>query len=81
MLCDGSDSCLSCSKLYLIYYNNIMEQFSKSELEEALISLQSTLSKCEKVIQNLPTHTLTIRRIKALKIAILLINEKLISYK
>jgi len=54
-----------------------MEQFSKQELEEAKFSLQSTLSKCEKVIKKLPTHTLTIRRIQALKIAIILINEKL----
>jgi len=54
-----------------------MEQFSKQGLEEARFSLQSTLNKCEKVIQKLPSHTLTIRRIKALKLAIALIDEKL----
>jgi len=54
-----------------------MESFSEQELKEASESLQSTLNKCEKVIQKLPSHTLTIKRIKALKIAIALINEKL----
>ena len=55
-----------------------MEQFSQNDLKEALKSLQSTLNKCEKVNQKLPSHTLTIRRIKALKLAINLINEKII---
>ena len=54
-----------------------MEQFTKQELYEARHSLQSTLKKCEKVIEKMPAHTLTIRRVKALKLAIQLIDEKL----
>ena len=51
--------------------------YSKQELEISIKSLQSTLNKCEKVLEKIPNHTLTINRVKALKIAIELINEEL----
>ena len=54
-----------------------MEQYSKTDLQESIKSLQSTLNKCEKVLEKMPNHTLTIRRVKALKIAIELMTEKL----
>jgi|GEM_PF-3936674 len=50
---------------------------SKQELEISIKSLQSTLNKCEKVLEKMPGHTLTVRRVKALKIAIDLMKEKL----
>ena len=56
-------------------------KYSKEELTEAIRALDSTLSKCEKAQEKLrvgtPQHTLTKRRIAALKIAIDLIGEKL----
>lgn len=55
--------------------------YTKEELTEALRALSSTLSKCEKAQEKLregtSQHTLTKRRIAALKIAIDLMNEKL----
>ena len=58
-----------------------MKKYSKNNLQEGIKSLQSTLNKCEKVILKLKegtsSHTLTARRIDALKIAIDLMNEKL----
>lgn len=58
-----------------------MDTFSKEELEEALRSIASTISKCEKVQPKLKPgtsqHTLLIRRIKALNIAIALIKREL----
>jgi hypothetical protein len=58
-----------------------MEQYTTVDLQESINALKSTLSKCEKVLLKLkdgaPQHTLTIRRIKALRIAVLLMEEKL----
>lgn len=55
--------------------------FIKEELEEALRSLDSTLSKCEKVLPKLkvgsPQHTLLVRRIKALQISLALIRQEM----
>ncbi len=57
------------------------EMSSEHDLSEALRSIESTLSKCEKALLNLregtPQHTLTTRRIEAFKIAVELIKEKL----
>lgn len=54
--------------------------YTKEELAEAARALGSTLGKCEKAWEKLregtPQHTLTKRRIAALKIAIDLISEK-----
>jgi hypothetical protein len=51
------------------------------DLSEALRSIESTLSKCEKALLKLregtPQHTLTTRRIEAFKIAVELIKEKM----
>ncbi len=58
-----------------------MEVFTKEELEEALRAIASTIGKCEKVEpklrQGTAQHTLLIRRIKALRIASLLIIREL----
>ncbi len=58
-----------------------MEDFTKDELEEALRAIVSTISKCEKVQpklkQGTAQHTLLIRRIKALRIAVTLIAKEL----
>ncbi len=58
-----------------------MEDFTKDELEEALRAIASTISKCEKVLpklkQGTAQHTLLIRRIKALRIAVTLIAKEL----
>ena len=55
-----------------------MERFTKEELEEAVRSISSTISKCEKVEpklkQGTSQHTLLIRRIKAFNIALELIK-------
>jgi len=55
--------------------------FTKEELEAALRSITSTISKCEKVLPKLKEgtsqHTLLIRRIKALTIASTLIQQAL----
>ena len=55
--------------------------FTGGELDEALTSLQSTLSKCEKSFvklkQGTAQYTLMERRIKSFRIAISLIEEKL----
>lgn len=58
-----------------------MSTYTKDELIEAKISLNSTLSKCEKAILKLKVHssqhTLMIRRIEALRIAVTLIEAKI----
>ena len=58
-----------------------MNNFTKEELEEALRAISSTISKCEKVQPKLKpgasSHTLLIRRIKALNIASALIKKEL----
>lgn len=54
---------------------------SQEELQEALRAIQSTIRKCEKVLPKLQVgksqHTLTVRRIQALQIAVSLINREL----
>lgn len=56
-------------------------EYTKEELEEASRALKSTLGKCEKAQEKLregtSQHTLTKRRIAALKIAVDLIGEKM----
>lgn len=58
-----------------------MDKFTKEELQEALRAIDSTINKCEKVQPKLkegtPQHTLLIRRIKALRIAVALIEKEL----
>ncbi|MCL2003671.1 MAG: hypothetical protein FWG72_06680 [Oscillospiraceae bacterium] len=58
-----------------------MENYAKADLEEALKSISSTVSKCEKAFEKLkagtPQHTLTQRRIKAFHIAAYLITKEL----
>jgi len=58
-----------------------MPSFTKEELIEARNSLDSTLSKCEKAIlklkENSSQHTLMVRRIRALHIAVKLIAGEL----
>ena len=58
-----------------------MRDYSKADLEEALRSISSTISKCEKAQMKLregtPQHTLTERRIKAFHIAADLITREL----
>ena len=53
----------------------------QDDLSEALRSIESTLSKCEKALTKLregtSQHTLTARRIDAFRIAVTLIKEKL----
>ncbi|MAN77512.1 hypothetical protein OF122_08670 [Pelagibacterium flavum] len=58
-----------------------MDNPSQSELIEALRALDSTIAKCKKALPKLKTgtasHTLLIRRIKALEIATALIRREL----
>lgn len=58
-----------------------MEEFTKEELQEALRAIDSTIRKCEKVQPKLKegtsSHTLLVRRIKALQISSALIKQKL----
>lgn len=58
-----------------------MDNYTKEELEEALRAIASTINKCEKVLpklkQGTSQHTLLIRRIKALHIALTLITKEL----
>ena len=58
-----------------------MEEFTKEELQEALRAIDSTIRKCEKVQPKLKegtsSHTLLIRRIKALQISSALIKREL----
>ena len=58
-----------------------MESYTKEKLEEALKSITSTLSKCEKVQKKLAEGTLQwtllIRRIKSFEISIELIKIEL----
>lgn len=61
--------------------NNNTEMYSQEELQEALRAIRSTISKCEEVLPKLnegkSQHTLTVRRIKALQIAVSLITREL----
>jgi len=58
-----------------------MDSFTKEDLTEALRAIDSTISKCEKVLPKLKpgtsSHTLLERRIKALHIAETLIKREL----
>lgn len=59
-----------------------MKTYTKEELEEALRSNRSTISKCEKALpklkENSAQQTLLIRRIKALHISVELIERELL---
>jgi len=58
-----------------------MNDYSKTDLEEALRAIYSTISKCEKaqikLREGMPQCTLTERRVKALRIAVELIEREL----
>ena len=58
-----------------------MQEYTREELTEALRAIESTIMKCEKVQPKLregtSSHTLLVRRIKALKIAAELITREL----
>lgn len=58
-----------------------MEEFTKEELQEALRAIDSTIRKCEKVQPKLKegsaSHTLLVRRIKALQISSKLIKQEM----
>lgn len=58
-----------------------MPDYTKEELKEALRAINSTVSKCEKILpklkQGTSQHTLLVRRIKALQIAQSLITKEL----
>ena len=58
-----------------------MNEYTKTDLEEALFAINSTISKCEKaqlkLCEGTPQHTLTERRIKAFRIAVELITKEL----
>jgi hypothetical protein len=55
--------------------------YSKDDLEEAKFAINSLISKCEKSFQKIaaksPQKTLLLRRIKALKISAVLIDNEL----
>lgn len=61
--------------------DDVVHWYEQKELQEALRSIQSTIGKCEKVLPKLregtSQHTLTIRRVKALQIAVTLITREL----
>jgi len=58
-----------------------MHEYTREELAEALRAIESTIMKCEKALPKLregtSSHTLLVRRIKALKIASELIAREL----
>ncbi|MDR1245436.1 MAG: hypothetical protein LBK57_00195 [Clostridiales Family XIII bacterium] len=58
-----------------------MAAYTNEELAEALRAIESTIAKCEKTLPKLregsPQQTLTVRRIKALKIAVNLIEREM----
>ena len=57
-----------------------IEKLTKEELEEALRAINSTISKCDKIMPKLKPgssqHSLLNRRIKALNIALELIKRE-----
>lgn len=61
-----------------------MEHYRKGELLEAQRAILSLLHKCEKVLEKLEPgksqHTLTVRRIQALRISSKLIARELEAY-
>lgn len=58
-----------------------MSEYKKQELEEAMTSLSSTLKKCEKIQEGgrlqSSQKTLNDRRVKALRIALTLIEREI----
>lgn len=58
-----------------------MDNFTRTELEEAKYSIESTVHKCEKALgklkQGTPQRTLTDRRIKAFRLSLALIEREL----
>ncbi|HHX72149.1 MAG TPA: hypothetical protein GX701_04375 [Clostridiales bacterium] len=58
-----------------------MNDYTEEELKEALRAIESTISKCEKVLpklkQGTSQHTLLVRRIKAFQIASSLVSKEL----
>lgn len=58
-----------------------MSEYTKQELEEAMTSLSSTLKKCEKIQEGgrlqSSQKTLNDRRVKALRIALTLIEREI----
>jgi hypothetical protein len=58
-----------------------MAAYTTEELAEALRAIESTIAKCEKALSKLregsPQQTLTVRRIKALTIAVNLIQREM----
>jgi hypothetical protein len=58
-----------------------MNDYTEEELKEALRAIESTISKCEKVLpklkQGISQHTLLVRRIKAFQIASSLVSKEL----
>lgn len=55
--------------------------YTAEELAEARRSIDSTLRKCEKALEKLrpgsSAHTLTVRRIRAFRIALVLIDREM----
>lgn len=66
------------------HQDSTMKPYTTEELTEALRALTSTISKCEKVQPKLRVgtsqHTLLVRRIRALTIAVELIQKELTDY-
>jgi hypothetical protein len=58
-----------------------MSQYTKQELEEAKVSLESTLRKCEKIQEGgklqSSQKTLNDRRVNALRVALALIEREM----
>jgi hypothetical protein len=58
-----------------------MREYTKSELEEALRAIESTIGKIEKIMPKLregtPQYTLSKRRLEAFNIAVELIKREL----
>ena len=56
-------------------------RYTREELAEARRSIDSTLRKCEKALEKLrpgsSAHTLTVRRIRAFRIALALIGREM----
>ena len=57
------------------------KRYTREELAEARRSIDSTLRKCEKALEKLrpgtSPHTLTVRRIRAFRIALALIDREM----
>lgn len=66
------------------HYGGKMSEYTKHELEEAMTALASTLHKCEKIQEGgklrSSQKTLNDRRVKALRIALVLIKREMGCY-